>query len=70
MSGIFRKDIEPRCIYCSKSADLGDDEVICVRRGIVGAYDACRAFRYDPLKRVPPKPVRLSKGYDESDFRI
>ena len=68
---LFRKDIEPRCAYCKKGNALSDREVICVKRGIVAAEDSCRAFRYDPLKRVPPRPAALdTKRLSEEDFSL
>ena len=68
---LFRKDIEPRCAYCKKGNALSDREVICVKRGIVAAEDSCRAFRYDPLRRVPPRPVKLNtEKLDPEDFKI
>ena len=70
MKSIFRKNIDPRCIYCSKGSSISEHEVICIKCGIVEAYSSCRSFRYDPLKRTPPKPVILSKNYTEDDLRI
>ena len=68
---LFRKDIEPRCAYCKKGNALSDREVICVKRGIVAAEDSCRAFRYDPMKRVPPRPVKLNtEKLSAEDFMI
>ena len=66
---LFQKDIEPRCAYCKKGARLEDDRVMCLKKGIVSASGSCRGFRYDPLKRVPPKPLHadFSKLKDE-DF--
>jgi len=65
------KKIEPRCAYCARGARLDDETVACARRGVVPAGNACRAFRYDPLKRVPPKPAApdFSKLKDE-DFTL
>ena len=54
---LFEKNIEPRCAYCKRGAALEGGEVACIRKGIVSAAGSCRAFRYDPLKRVPPKPL-------------
>ena len=32
---------------------------------------ACRAFRYDPLKRVPPKPAATSfEKFRDEDFSL
>lgn len=59
---LFTKKIEPRCAYCERSAALDEEQVICLKRGVVSAGGSCRAFRYDPLKRVPPKPAALELG--------
>ena len=69
MTSMFEKDIEPRCGYCQRGTSLGDEKVICVKKGIVAAAGACRGFRYDPLKRVPPKPAVPSFDHlREEDF--
>ena len=68
---LFEKKIEPRCAYCARGTDLADGQVICLKRGVVSAGHSCRVFRYDPLKRVPPKPVApdFSKLREE-DFKL
>lgn len=68
---LFAKKIEPRCAYCARGTDLADGNVICRKKGVVTAGSSCRAFQYDPLKRVPPKPVTpdFSKLKDE-DFKL
>ena len=68
---LFSKQIEPRCAYCKRGARLDDDRVMCLKKGIVSACGQCRRFRYDPLKRVPPKPAvpDFSKLSDE-DFSL
>ena len=66
---LFEKDIEPRCAYCRRGAPLDEDTVFCPKRGVVDAAGACRRFRYDPLKRVPPKPVSVDFSHlKEEDF--
>ena len=68
---MFEKDIEPRCGYCQRGTLIEDEKVMCVKKGIVAAAGACRGFRYDPLKRVPPKP--LAPSFDrlkDEDFVI
>ncbi len=68
---LFRKDIEPRCAYCAKGSPISDREVACPRKGVVDASFHCSRFRYDPLKRVPPRPVKLETGkLTEEDFRL
>ena len=68
---LFRKNIEPRCAYCTKGNVINEREVICQRKGVVAAEFHCRGFRYDPLKRVPPRPIRLETSkLPEDDFKI
>ena len=45
---LFEKDIEPRCAYCKRGSLLGEDQVMCLKRGIMSAAGSCRAFRYAP----------------------
>ena len=54
---LFQKNIEPRCLYCKRGVALDEEQILCSRKGVVDPGGACRAFRYDPLKRVPKKPV-------------
>lgn len=66
---LFEKDMEPRCAYCKRGALLGDDRVMCLKKGIVSAGDSCRKFRYDPLKRIPPKPLKADfSNLRDEDF--
>lgn len=68
---MFSKKIEPRCMYCKRGIALNDSQMVCPKKGIVTVGDSCRAFRYDPLKRVPPRHavLELSKLRDE-DFSL
>jgi len=64
---LFRDNIEPRCAYCAKSRPLDDNDVICSKHGVVSLAYSCRSFKYDPLKRVPPRTGELqSKDLDLS----
>lgn len=68
---LFRRDIEPRCAYCERGSVISEREVICRRKGVVAAEFHCSRFRYDPFKRVPPRPVKLETSkLTEEDFRI
>lgn len=68
---LFRKNIDPRCAYCAKGGKISDGEVICPKRGVVAPEDHCGAFKYDPLKRVPPRPLKPDlKGLKEEDFSL
>jgi len=68
--GLFHKDMEPRCAYCAKGATLDEEKILCSKRGVVSPGDHCGSFKYDPMKRVPPKPAVLDteklKGEDFS----
>ncbi len=67
---LFRRDIEPRCAYCARSHPLDDRTATCKRRGIVSLGDHCRAFKYDALRRIPPKPAVLRGTFTEDDFKL
>ena len=45
---LFRKDIEPRCAYCTQGVCINETQVACVKKGIVAAENHCFRFRYDP----------------------
>ena len=68
---LFRRNIEPRCAYCKRGAAISEREVACVKRGIVPVEHHCRSFKYDPLKRVPPRPAALEmQRLKEEDFSL
>ena len=68
---LFRRDIEPRCAYCQKGSVINEREAVCPRKGVVAVEYHCSRFRYDPLKRVPPRPVRLAlSGGSDEDFQL
>jgi hypothetical protein len=68
---LFKKKIEPHCAYCKKGVALEDDLMLCIKKGVVQPVGYCRAFRYDPLKRMPARPATpdFSKLKDE-DFAL
>ena len=68
---LFRKNIEPRCGYCRFAAIAEPGTVICRKRGIRPETEQCRKFRYDPLKRTPPKPKLVDfEKYDSRDYSL
>ena len=70
---LFRKDIEPSCLYCKFSRVLSETEVACEKKGVVdiGGGCNCRKFRYDPLKRTPPRQAVLDTSrLTEEDFSL
>lgn len=68
---LFRKNIEPRCVYCIHGTAINEDQVACLKKGIVSAGFHCRGFHYDPLQRIPPQPAYpdFSK-LKEEDFSL
>ena len=68
---LFQKRIEPHCIYCTHGRALDDKQVVCPKKGVMAAGSYCRSIKYDPLKRVPPRPVKLSGLTNrEDDFKL
>jgi hypothetical protein len=68
---LFRRDIEPRCAYCQKGSVINEREAVCPRKGVVAVEYHCSRFRYDPLKRVPPKPLAASFAHlKDEDFTL
>lgn len=68
---LFRKKIERSCSYCLHGTTLEDGQVLCVKKGLRSADSACRRFKYDPCKRVPPRPKALDLSkYDGEDFSL
>lgn len=68
---LFRKDIEPRCAYCAKGNVINDREAACPWKGVVAVEYHCFRFKYDPFKRVPPRPRKLETSrLSEEDFSI
>lgn len=68
---LFRKKIPRSCTYCCNGTTLADGQVLCSRRGVVPDDQKCRKFKYDPCKRIPPKPKALDfSQYDDRDFSL
>lgn len=68
---LFRKKIERSCEYCVFSAKMDQKNMLCTKRGVVSVDTACHKFRYDPFKRVPPRPKALDfSKYEEDDFSL
>ena len=68
---LFRKNMDPSCAYCTHGQQVNEREVACVKRGIVPIEHHCRRFRYDALKRVPPRPAVVdTEKLNEADFSL
>ena len=68
---LFRKKMPRSCYYCINGTHMNDDEVLCVRRGVVRIDHKCRKFRYDPCKRIPLKAKTMDfQKYESEDFTL
>ena len=58
---LLRKDIEPRCTYCAHGTFRWRTASASPAAAAAWwtARSHCRSFRYDPLRRIPPKPAAL-----------
>ena len=68
---LFRKKIEKSCIYCAYGTKFDDEQVLCIKKGVVPVNGKCRKFAYDPCKRIPPKQKALDfTKYNEEDYSL
>lgn len=68
---LFDRSIDPRCAYCKHGEAVDEEQIICIKKGLVTAAGSCRRFKYDPLKRVPPKPVAANFAHlKDEDFTL
>ena len=67
---LFRRDIDANCAYCERGERVSDTEIACPKRGRVAPGESCKAFRYDPLKRIPPRPASLRRKFRPEDFSL
>jgi len=71
MHMLFRKKIQKSCSYCEYGTKLNDEQVLCMKKGVMPIDKKCRKFRYDPCKRIPPKPKALDfEKYNEEDYSL
>lgn len=68
---LFDRKIDPMCLYCKHGKMLSEQEIACPKRGVQRATSSCRRFRYDPLRRVPPRPKKMDfSDFSPDDFKI
>ncbi len=69
MRNLFKKKIEPKCEYCAIGNKTKNNTIICIKYGINKPNHHCKNFKYDPLKRIPKKTIKLS-NFEKKDFEI
>jgi hypothetical protein len=68
---LFRKKISRSCSYCKFGTRIDDEQILCIKKGIMSESDKCFRFRYDPCKRIPVKVKTLDfSRYNEEDFSL
>ena len=68
---LFRKKIEKYCSYCQHGTCISDNQVLCIKRGVMPINGKCRKFVYDPCKRIPSKQKALDfNKYDDVDYSL
>ncbi len=66
---LFGNNIKPSCKYCEMATQSEGDKIVCSKFGDVKAYDSCKKFIYNPLKRIPKKELQLANSaVNEIDF--
>ena len=68
---LFAKKIAPSCAYCRRGNAVTPETGLCRTKGDTTPDSSCGWFRYDPLKRVPPRPVTPDfRRFDDTDFSL
>lgn len=68
---LFRKNVAKFCSYCQYAGKTDGKHMLCSKKGFVDPDSHCHCFRYDPLKRTPPRysPKDFSQ-FQDSDFSL
>lgn len=70
LDSLFGNRIQEACIYCEYSYPAGsDDALLCFKKGIVRMDYSCAKFKYDPLMRIPHRPLELD-SFQMNDFTL
>jgi len=68
---LFRKNIDKACAHCLYGTQVDQEQVLCIKKGVVPVDGKCRKFCYDPCKRKPNKAKALDfSKYNEEDFSL
>ena len=68
---LYRKNVAKYCAYCTHAGVVDGKVMLCKRKGFVPCSYHCYRFRYDPLKRTPPRiTAKDFSKFDEQDFSL
>ena len=68
---LFRKKMQKNCFHCLHAKIVSDNEIHCTKRGARTGEKPCFRFKYDPCKRIPPRPKALDfNAYNQDDFSL
>lgn len=68
---LFRKKMPKTCFHCLYANVKGGTEMQCEKRGVRPADLPCWRYKYDPCKRIPPRPkVPDFCAFDDADFSL
>ena len=68
---LFRKKIARSCTYCVYGTKIDQEQILCIKKGVVPECSKCRKFSYDPCKRIPAKQKALDfSKYNEEDYSL
>lgn len=68
---LFRKNVARFCAYCRHAGKADETHMLCAKKGFVSCEDSCSRFRYDPLKRTPPRySAKDFSKFEDSDFSL
>ncbi|MBR3909115.1 MAG: hypothetical protein IKJ50_05290 [Clostridia bacterium] len=66
----FNKNLQKSCLWCVHGTKSEySDEIFCKKRGVTTRADACRKYKYDPLKRTPLQ-VKPAGEFTKEDFSL
>lgn len=67
---LFGATIPPACEYCEYGRPSRDGrQYYCPKRGIMPPSGHCRAYSYDPLRRVPKRRPPMPQ-FSPDDFKL
>jgi hypothetical protein len=68
---LFRKKMQKSCLLCFHAKVASENEIHCAKRGVRSGEKPCFQFKYDPCKRIPPRPKAPDfDAYNQDDFSL